>query len=377
MTNPASGSAASASTPSDVLIRDVAYGCSPRRSAAVARRGRGFIIRGPCRDRIEALRLPGREPTAARRSARRGFDVPGARRLRSEAWSCWMRRYAAAALCSTRGLLCAIRRAVSPGRPLRPRRRGSERSRATWRAFGPGGRRLRFWIRSLEYHRSAETWRGRRPHADRTGLWPRRSPCLDANYQRASTCSRRAAVHRAGAPLRGGGVAYMHTATTGARSTPGEVAAPAERLDELVPPAAPRHLRVFRRSALEGPRELERRRARARVRPRRGVRALLTLGSTLSLRDPTTTGRRGYREALERPRGRRPSLAGRAACLAGAARHSQCGLGRGRERDRGQRLVGRTRGPARQALLPLRDARCAGLARGQLGGGDPLLPPRP
>ena len=108
------------------------------------------------------------------------------------------------------------------------------------------------------------------------------------------------------------------------------------------------------------------------------IRALLTLG-------PPPRGLRGRlrrrgagvrRGAGARAAGRRPSRPGRAAVLDRAGGRIPRGLGRGRGGRRGERRPRRARRPGREALLPVRAARRAGVARRALGRRRAVVPPR-
>ena len=99
--------------------------------------------------------------------------------------------------------------------------------------------------------------------------------------------------------------------------------------------------------------------------PAEAVRALLALGYHLEVSEADyDAAADAYSEALDLAlRDRRPALAGRAARRARPGRGLPRRVGRGRARDRGLAGARRARGPDRQALLPVLDARRAALAR--------------
>ena len=82
------------------------------------------------------------------------------------------------------------------------------------------------------------------------------------------------------------------------------------------------------------------------------------------------------RGARARAAGRRPAGAGGAAVLDRPGGRLPCSVGRGRGGRRGERRPRGARGPGRQALLPVRAARRARLARGPLGGRRAVVPAR-
>ena len=105
--------------------------------------------------------------------------------------------------------------------------------------------------------------------------------------------------------------------------------------------------------------------------PAEAVRALLTLGYHLEVSEADyAEAATAYEEALglAEQTGDLPSQVELHAALAQLA-EPPGRLGCGRERDRCLRLARRTRGPDRQAVLPVRHARDPALARGQLRRG--------
>ena len=113
-----------------------------------------------------------------------------------------------------------------------------------------------------------------------------------------------------------------------------------------------------------------------RARPTRARRCGRCSRSATTSRSPrpTTRAPRGLRRgARPAARDRRPALAGRAARGARPARGLPRRLGGGRARDRGLGDARRARGPGRQALLPLLDARDAAWREGDLDRAVELL----
>ena len=188
----------------------------------------------------------------------------------------------------------------------------------------------------------------------------------------------RPAVPRARPPLRGGRLAlHAHRATTCSRST-----RPRRRCASPSGSARPRAAsrahgifgRVFGRigDSERARQNLERSVELARESdPGEAVRALLTLGYHLEVSEADYEGAgEAYREALElaEQTGDLPSQVELHAALAQLAAHrGDWEASSARPRRRGEPR--RARGPDRKALLPLRDARGAPLARGRLRRG--------
>ena len=364
-----------------VLIRDVAYSTLPKAVRARQHAEVGEFISDRAADRSEGVVAMVAEHYSRAAALGAAADLepgelhddprPGARGARGG------RRRVGGDLLEQRGAGPLRGRAGARRRP-RPgdRRPGRRRSSATSPCGSAASTaRSRAWDQCMEYHRGEEDLArvGDLHRKIGAGLWHKgdREGSIE-HYQRGidllkdgPPCLELVRLYEEAASL------YMHTGDNMLAIYASEKALRlAERLGEAAAASRAHGIfgRVFgrigdserARENLERSVELARETdpggggagaARARLPPR-GLRG--------RLRGRARDVRRGARA---RRRDRRPAVAGRAPRGARPARRLPRRLGGGRARDR--RLAGarRARGPGRQALLPVLDARRAALAR--------------
>ena len=373
------------------LIRDVAYGDAAEGESAAGSTtpSARFIESAPA--------SAARAPWPGRRALRPGRDA--GRRVGIDADE--LRRTREPGAASSPRPRATRRRPSTPtggARPLHGRARVSRRwirrtrSRAIGEKIGDVALRLgrvekaiAVWQECLDYHRREEDLARvgdlhRKIGAGPLGQGGARG--LDRPLpERHRPAQGRAPVHRAGAALRGGRLAlhaHRRQHARDLRLREGAAAGRAARRGRRREPG-PRDLRPGlrpHRRLREGAREP---RALGRAGPRlrhvEAVRALLTLGYHFEVSEAAYGG---AAEAYRRRWGWRSRSATSPPRSRSTRRSPSCAvpgrLGGGRARDRGQRRPRRARGPARQALLPLRDAGRPALASRRLGGGGQVLP---
>ncbi len=366
-----------------VLIRDVAYSTLPKSVRARHHAEVGAFIEERAADRSEGVvaMVADHYGRAAALGADAGLDAPELERIGTKAAEALEAAGdAAAALYSNQEALDPLRdRAVAGARPRRRRARArSPRSSAT-SPCGSGG-----WTRPSRSGRGASDFHRREEDLQRVGdlhrkigaaLWHKgdREGSIE-HYQRGidllkdgPPCLELVRLYEEAASL------YMHTGDNMLAIYASEKALRlAERLGEAAAASRAHGIfgRVFGRIG-------DSERAARTSSARSSWRASPTPPRLCARCSPSATTSRSRRPTTTRPgpptggaragrADRRPALPGRAPRGARPARGAPRRLGHRRERDRGLGRAGRARGPDRQALLPLRDAGHAALARGRL-----------
>ena len=361
-----------------VLIRDVAYSMLPKAVRARKHAEVGGVHRGARRRPLRGRRRDGRRALRARRHARRrrrpragpsssGSTTRRSRRLEAAG-------DAAAALYSNPEALGHYETALSLRRELDPDdpRRGSARSTATSPCGSAGSTRpTEVWEQCLEYHRREEDLArvGDLHRKIGAGLWHKgdREGSIE-HYQRGidllkdgPPCLELVRLYEEAASL------YMHTGDNMLAIYASEKALRlAERLGEAAAASRAHGIfgRVFGRIGdSERAREnLERSVELARESdPGEAVRALLTLGYHLEVSEADYEGAGdayGEALALAEQTGDLPSQVELHAALAQLAAY-RGDWEASRAEAEASRQPRRARGPDRQALLPLLDARGA------------------
>ena len=370
-----------------VLIRDVAYSTLPKSVRARKHAQVGGVHRGARRRPLRGRRGDGRRPLRARRGARRRrrrragrarADQPqGAGGARGR------RRRRRLAVLEPGGARPLRDRAVAAprARPGDPRPRIAEKLGDVALRLGRVDQATEVWEECLDFHRREEDLArvGDLHRKIGAGLWHKgdREGSIE-HYQKGidllkdgPPCLELVRLYEEAASL------YMHTGDNMLAIYASEKALRlAERLGEAAAASRAHGIfgRVFGRigDSERARQNLERSVELARESdPAEAVRALLTLGYHLEVSEADYEGAgAAYQEALElaEQTGDLPSKVELHAALAQLAAH-RGDWDVGRAGGRGVRQPRRARGPDRQALLPVHDARHAPLARGRLRRG--------
>ena len=377
-----------------VLIRDVAYGMLPKAVRCAQALRHRPLPRGPRRRaHRRGRRAAGRALRARRdpRRARAAWRASTPSRSIARRSTTWRPRATPPprSTPTPRRSSTTRRRRRSTARTTPARSRAWSRSRATsrsaWVASAPRsscGRRRSSSTASRRTSRASPTCTARSAPACGTGRAQAGDRALPEGHQPAQG---RPAVPRARAPVRGGGLALHARGRQHARDLRLREGAAARREaagDARREPRA-RHLRPRVRAH----RRHRRRRARTssarsswRATPttaRRSARCSRSATTSRSRRPTTTAPGQAYGEALALAQqiGDLPAQVELQSSIAQVAAY-RAAWDEVRGGRRGERRPGRARGPGRQALLPVRAARRARLARGPLGGRRAVVPPR-